>query len=97
MLDPNFIHVTMVNKPDFKLYNINTEEEKQKFLQRMCEDSINSPIIQNEKAIGIITESKINETSDGITSFGVMWCRIGHEMMIKNNEFRFSATYLESI
>lgn len=90
MLKVNYIKVIIPQQFDFELLEIDNEEDKQKFLHRMCVESINAPIIQNEKAIGIITESKISKTGQGIISGGNIWCDIGHELLNRDSEYKYS-------
>lgn len=96
MLKVNYIKVIIPQQFDFELYGIDNEEEKQKFLHKMCEDSINAPIIQNEKAIGVITKSKISKTGDGIISGGNIWCDIGHELIKNDSGYSFSCVNIKA-
>jgi predicted methyltransferase MtxX (methanogen marker protein 4) len=96
MLKENYIKVIIPQYFNFKLLGINNEEDKQKFLQRICEESVNSPIIQNEKVIGVISESKINGTEDGIVSGGSIWCDIVQELIKDKTEYKFACTVLKN-
>jgi predicted transcriptional regulator len=96
MLKVNYIKVIIPQQFDFKLYGIDNEEDKQKFLQKMCKEAINAPIVQNEKAIGVITESKISKTGNGIICGGNIWCDIGFELFKRDSEYSFSCTTIET-
>lgn len=62
----------------------------------MCEDSINIPIIRGDKTIGIITESKISKTGNGLISFGKIWNHIDQEIIKgESGNYIFSATIIK--
>jgi len=91
----DYIRVIIPQTFDFKMYGIETEESKQKFLQKMCDESVNAPIVKDDNAIGIIIESKVSKTGTGIISYGMVWSKVETELMRNDKkEYSYSCAVL---
>lgn len=88
----NFMHVSIPLQFDLRALGILNEEDGRAFLERMCEESTNQPIIKDEKAVGFIQSSEIDVDKEIMVCNGIMWCHIGNEVITKDGEgFRFGA------
>ena len=61
-------------------------EFDEEFLLRICEDSKNTPIMNQDNPIGIIEKTIINETKDGVIHYGVVWLDVYSKFMMKSDK-----------
>lgn len=66
------------------------------FLNKLCEETKLKPIMKNNKVIGIIEYSKINEDINGIVSYGLLWQNINREFICESdNSYSFTSVSIE--
>ena len=82
----NFIYVSIPLQFDFHALGLLSEEDGRAFLEKMRKQSINQPIIKDEKAIGFIQSSEIDVDRKTVVCDGIIWCHIGNEVITKNKE-----------
>jgi hypothetical protein len=56
-------------------------------LLKMCESSKHKPILKDNQPIGIIQDSVVNNTQDGIISYGILFGNVKSEFEVINDTF----------
>lgn len=93
MTQKSYIRVSIPQRFDFERFGIFSDEGKIEFLERICKESNNQPILRDNKPIGIIQSCEINADSNSVVYHGAIWCYIGSEFT-RNEEIGFSLSAL---
>lgn len=93
----NYVEVIIPQRFDFEILGIKNEWSKRRFLQKMRKTCIDKPIMQNEKAIGIITDCRIDKNNQELIMSGKIWGDIKYDLLIDEKGYSFNSIIMDEI